>query len=440
MSAKFAFVIPDVVRGNAVSSNVLKSINVDPTRQHVRRPLGAMEATEDNYATLSLRVAGAPRQIKNTSSPSGASVYNANFMVESINFSTQEKTQLAQTFDRDRMFFYGQALPTVAVTARVIDNATFQWLQEFHHNYTTYIGGSRAAERGGQVQLRVDGKIFTGYLMNMTFNKVAMSLHQTNLNFSMSVMDTKFSTKLAHNTKVLRASGDKEDLAESLANVSEILGEQSQLLRNRQLAKGDLTLQAQVQLINASLDPLSDITSQLTQKTVPLRDAYPDEFPYDEQGRAYDELSEQKASISAFGVLEELNNVRGGNGLLTINEMDMEPDGRDVVVKALVDERVQLGRVQDRRLASAVSPEDIFTPYVKPVPSSLSPYLAAATAVGAAAAYLAVSSLATGFAEEAMAPGDFSAERAGKRVMDKALGTSTLNPPFDDSKVIAGLA
>ena len=75
--------------------------------------------------------------------------------------------------DRDRMFFYGQALPALAVVARVIDNATFQWLQEFHHNYTTYIGGSRSAERGGKAQLRVDGKIFTGYITQMSFNTSA---------------------------------------------------------------------------------------------------------------------------------------------------------------------------------------------------------------------------------------------------------------------------
>ena len=90
----------------------------------------------------------------------------------------------------------------------------------------------------------------------------------------------------------------------------------------------------------------------------------------------------------------------------------------------------------------------MYTPYVKPTPSSISPLMAAAKSVGSAAGYLALSSIASGLAEEALSPGNilptlssnFSLERAGKRVIDKALGTSTLNPPFDDSKIIPGLA
>lgn len=441
MSAKFAFIIPDVGRGEHVDRDSVRQVSKNPERQNVRRPLESMEAAEDNYATLSLRVAGAPQRIKNTSATKGTAVYNANFMVESINFSTQEKSQLAQTFDRDRMFFYGQSLPALSVSARVIDNATFQWLQEFYENYTAYIGGSSSAERGGQVQLRIDGKIFTGYITQMSFNTSATDLHQANLGFTMSVFDTKFSSRLRSTASVLRAT-DKSKLEDSLLTISSILGNQSLILRNRVLTDPDQTLSSQIQIITSSSVELNfseeiSLKESVTRKSVPLKDAYPNEFPYDEKGRSYDEISDANRALRESNDLVIIS--KTGRSILAENTMDLDNEGRDAVVTAIVQSRILIGKFNDIRFSNKVSPEDVYTPYVKPTPSSVSPLMAAAKSVGSAAGYLALSSIASGLAEESLS-GNFSLERAGKRVMDKALGTSTLNPPFDDSKIIPGLA
>ena len=358
MSAKFAFIIPDIGRGEFVDPDTKRQVSKNPERQNIRRPLESMEAEEDNYATLSLRVSGAPQRIKNMSATKGTAVYNANFMVESINFSSQEKTQLAQTFDRDRMFFYGQALPTLAVSARVIDNATFQWLQEFYENYTTYIGGSSSAERGGKVQLRVDGKIFTGYLTQMSFNTSATDLHQANLGFNMSVFDTKFSSRLRSTATVLRAT-DTSKLKDSLLTISNILGNQSQLLRNRVLTDPDQTLSSQIQLIASSSaefnfsDEIS-LKGSVSFKSVPLKDAYPNEFPYDEKGRSYDEISDANRALREANDLVLLDNT--GKSILAINTMDLDDEGRDAVVTAIVQGRILIGKFNDIRFSIKVSP------------------------------------------------------------------------------------
>jgi hypothetical protein len=315
------------------------------------------------------------------------------------------------------------------VTAKVLEDETFQWLHEFHHNYVKHIGGSKSAEQGAQVQFKTEDKIFSGYITSMNFSRSALDRHTADLSFSLSVTQTRFTRKLSNKASVLRAV-DAEGAADILKDLAALQGEQSALLRNRTLAKSTQTLKSQLSLLSGSFP--NDLGDTFTRKDVPLRDAYSNEFPYTPTGQSYDELGEVNA-ISNNDLMALF-----GDGLLLINVMDDHQGNRDALIKAAIDERVHIETWRDKTYAHAAS-EDVFTPYVEPVPVEISPFLAAAKRVGSAAALLAITSISTSLATEALTASStgakFSLERAGKRMMDKAFGTSMVTPPFDDSRV-----
>lgn len=423
MSVKHILIITEV---NRVSLGATDSV-VGTTSEElgdIRRPLDSLSVREDSYATLSLRAASLNRKIVNTSNPSGHSAYTANLLVQTLQFNVQEKSQLAQTFDRDRVFFFGQALPNITVSSKVIENETFQWLQEFWTNYSAHIGGSVAAQSGAKVRFRTEDKTFDGYIMHMSFSRTSADRHTSEVSFTMSVTDTRFTRDLETHAEVTRAvSRDGSDPLEALGS---IIRDQSVALSARSAALPGSPLRSHIDESreDVSLGSVSNIG--LEKRRVPLRDAYSAEFPYTRTGKSYDSLGE---AASVKYMEEEL-----WWGLSSESAtLDMQ-DIRDAI-----DGRVALSRREALDAAQSVAGEDIFTPYVEPVPMEASAALVALKRIGSASAVLALTTAATSLATEAInaheTGASFSFERSGKRMMDKAFGTDLVTPPFDDSRV-----
>lgn len=422
MSVNHMIIVTEV-RRNSINPNEEALVSSGPEREDVRRPLDSLSAREDSYATLSLRAASVNKLLKNTSNPKGDSAYTANMLVQSLQFSVQEKSQLAQTFDRDRVFFFGQALPTVAVSAKVMENETFQWLQEFWTNYSTRIGGSVAAQSGAKVRFRTEDKTFDGYIMNMGFSRTSSDRHTSDVSFSMSITDTQFTRDLKTKAAVSRVTGVGG--GEPLDTLGALIRDQRVALSSRTASLPGVPLSSHV------TQPPADIRADLAsmgfeRKEVPLRDAYNMEFPYTRSGKSYDELGEVAAVLY---MEEEL-----WWGLSSaVAPLDTQ------AIRDAIDGRVALSRQEALNASHAVAGEDIFTPYVEPIPMEISAALVALKRVGAAASVLALTSAATSLATEAInaheTGASFSFERAGKRMMDKAFGTEMETPPFDDSRV-----
>ena len=180
----------------------------------VRRPLGGATLPDDTYATLSLLSGGA---LLNTSVESGQSATNTNLLVQSLNFNVAEKHQRVQTFDVDRLFFFGQSLPTLRLEAITLDSLTFQWLQELYENYTTRIAGSIAAENGAKVQLTSDERVYTGYILDLSFSKSAQSRATATVSITMSLSRV---THLRELRSTFFGGNDSSSLQTSLAEIS----------------------------------------------------------------------------------------------------------------------------------------------------------------------------------------------------------------------------
>jgi len=252
--------------------------------KNVRRPLDALTLPDDSYATISLLSGGG---LKNTSVASGRASNNANILIQSLSFAVSEKHQRAQTFDRDRLFFFGQALPSLKVSAKTLDTLTFQWLQEIYENYAACLGGSVAAEKGAKVQITSDDRVYTGYILDLNFSKNAASRYMADISFSMAL------TNLKH-LKKLRSTVDEKDLAQiditsALQGVSDILRDAA-----REPSAG-------VDLGNQVADPgipLSEVAASsssgvealdFTKGSYAFKDIYPNEYP----NRSYGILTEK---------------------------------------------------------------------------------------------------------------------------------------------------
>ena len=265
MSDKIVMFIPTVpARETTATYTAAKGdLAARGSNQDIRRPLDALTLADDSYATISLLSGGS---LHNTSVASGRSSTNANLLIQSLSYSIAEKHQRAQTFDRDRLFFFGQTLATLRIDARTLDTLTFQWLQELHENYATRIGGSIAAERGAKVQITSEGRVYTGYILDMSFAKNASDRYTANVNFSMAL------TSLKH-LKRLRSTVDEKDLGQ--LSVEQAFPEISKLLASSRggSADTDAPLASQLDtLIYSELKPV-------TEGTYAFKDIYLNEYP-----------------------------------------------------------------------------------------------------------------------------------------------------------------
>jgi hypothetical protein len=274
MSDKFVLIIPVVpARESAAESDSLKDeMGARGSNKDIRRPLDTLTLPDDSYATISLLSGG---RLKNTSVASGTSSSNANILIQSLAFSVQEKHQRAQTFDRDRLFFFGQALPSLNVSAKTLDTLTFQWLQELYENYATRLGGSASAERGAKVQITSDSRVYTGYLLDLRFSKNAQSRYTADVSFSMALTDLKHLERLR--SKVDAKDLAQVDIVDALQGVSEILIESDG-------AEADIDTP-----LSAQTDRTERLATPVTKGSYAFKDIYINEYP----NRSYGTLTQR---------------------------------------------------------------------------------------------------------------------------------------------------
>lgn len=275
MSDSFALIIPVVpAREVASRSDELRDeMGARGSNQDIRRPLDALTLPDDSYATISLLSGG---ELKNTSVATGTSSSNANILIQSLSYSVTEKHQRTQTFDRDRLFFFGQALPSLSISAKTLDTLTFQWLQELYENYATRIGGSIAAESGAKVQITSDNRVYTGYILDLRFTKTAQDRYLADVGFTMAL------TSLKH-LKRLRSKVDEKDLGQ--ISVEEALQGVSDILKSADGSEADADISLAAQAASASPEAATPVTAG----SYAFKDIYINEYP----NRSYGTLTQR---------------------------------------------------------------------------------------------------------------------------------------------------
>ncbi len=168
--------------------------------QYIRRPLQGMTPKKDTYATLTITNPYGSESTKsplvNSSTPSGKSSYTANFLIQSISESRQEKAQPVPTFGDTFYYFFGQQPVQIQVSAVLLNSENFEWELEWWHNYSNSLRGTRLVDYNRRVALKYESTKITGFITTCSVQKSANTPMESSLNFTMFVDRKMYSTAL----------------------------------------------------------------------------------------------------------------------------------------------------------------------------------------------------------------------------------------------------
>jgi hypothetical protein len=216
----------------------------------VRRPLRGIEIKDDTYAVLKILTSSGTEvglvsssgevwemydepgtwygsrdrvgwEDKSTSSSTGSAQRAANytnFIIQNIQESREEKTQILETFGEPYIFFFGERPRILAVSGLLMNTRDFNWRTEFWYNYENYLRGTRLVERNAKAYLSWDDIVVEGFMLNATATDnsempyhipFAFQFFVTNHTYLSNIGDPNFPTnRLVTNIQPLLQSKD----------------------------------------------------------------------------------------------------------------------------------------------------------------------------------------------------------------------------------------
>lgn len=168
------------------------------TQKSVRRPLDGFQFKEDKYAVIRVYTATGQEStdLYNSSAPTLKVGYTSNLLIQNVQETRQEKSQIVQTFGEDYVYFFGERPTQVQFSAQLLDTSDFQWHQEWWMNYAEALRGTKLVDKNSRVYLEIDDVMFEGYILTATTSRVADDHHRVTLSFSMLVTNKMYLSNL----------------------------------------------------------------------------------------------------------------------------------------------------------------------------------------------------------------------------------------------------
>jgi hypothetical protein len=140
---------------------------------NVRRPLNGISVKENAYAYLSVVTsAGQKVALLNSSAQKyddyGKASQTHNFILQSVQFSRQERVQVQETFGDFYTFFFGESPSVASLSGILFNTKDFNWKNEFLRNYDQYLRGTKCVETRSRVYLGFDDVLLEGYMLNVS--------------------------------------------------------------------------------------------------------------------------------------------------------------------------------------------------------------------------------------------------------------------------------
>jgi hypothetical protein len=163
------------IRTDAYGKNIKELKKKGRNFHGVRRPYRGYEIKEDTYALikvvradgkeLPLVDAGAvPSGLEGAAKP--ATTYNySNFIMQRLDESRQEKSQILETFGDSYVFFFGERPRIINVSGLLMNTLDFNWRTEFWYNYENTLRGTKLVEQNARMYLQWDDIIVEGYML-----------------------------------------------------------------------------------------------------------------------------------------------------------------------------------------------------------------------------------------------------------------------------------
>ena len=119
----------------------------------IRRPTRGIQASPNTFSTIQVKTSGGDFvELINSSAPSDrtkAAPMTANYILQSISESREEKLQLLETFGQAYGFFFGERPRVVQFSGTLVNTVDFNWRSEWRYRLESSI--STLASRAIQV-------------------------------------------------------------------------------------------------------------------------------------------------------------------------------------------------------------------------------------------------------------------------------------------------
>jgi hypothetical protein len=184
----------------------------------------------DNVASIFLSTQ-LPAGTNPNATPQG-NVLNAysRFFLQSVQESQAEKVQIVETFTDYYAFFYGKRPPIYNFAGTLLNDPNHKWTNDMMFFYENILRGSQTVALGAQAYISYDGRLVSGFLLNMNIQQDANLYKGATFSFSMLVIN--------HTPTYFSA-----DIATLIANAGAALASQK------------AQIQAQISQLNSSIAP-----------------------------------------------------------------------------------------------------------------------------------------------------------------------------------------
>jgi hypothetical protein len=159
---------------------------------YVRRPTRGIQVTPNTYSTMRVQDGnGNPVNLINSSAPPDKTLkaaMSANYILQSVSESRDEKLQLLETFGQAYGFFFGERPRVVQFSGLLVNTADFNWRSEWWANYEAVFRGTKLVEKNARLYITYDDIVIEGYMLNAnTGQQAEANPNLVTLNFSMWV-------------------------------------------------------------------------------------------------------------------------------------------------------------------------------------------------------------------------------------------------------------
>lgn len=164
------------------------------------RVLGEPEKDTIAYLSISTDItdnlAQTVRELKSQSSFGQTAAVQGNvitaysrFFLDGVTESQTEKYQVVETFTSFYTFFYGKRPPVYTFTGILLNDENHKWVNDFMFFYENFFRGTRTADMGAQAVMTYDGRVVSGFILNISMQQQAVT--HKGVAFSMNMLVTE---------------------------------------------------------------------------------------------------------------------------------------------------------------------------------------------------------------------------------------------------------
>ena len=234
------------IQTDAFADNVQALAKQKRDNSGIRRPYRGIEIKEDTHAVIKvirddgseipLTDAGGsktPQSGNTTKAGSGvaartqktalASTYNySNFIIQRMDESRQEKSQILETFGDSFIFFFGERPRMINVSGLLMNTLDFNWRTEFWYNYEKVLRGTKLVEQNARMYLFWDDLIVEGYMLQAQARDDSESPYHIPFSFTMFVTNHMYLSTIGDENYPITTAVNLQPLLRE-SNVNKIL-------------------------------------------------------------------------------------------------------------------------------------------------------------------------------------------------------------------------